>query len=543
MQRRNFLIGVSGVSIGGSALLGTGAFSRVESQRAVTIAVAEDPDAYLGLDECATLHGDNYVSLDEKGHLVVDLSENPNGGEGVNSNSRTFFDNVFEICNQGKESVCVWIHKDADWPEVEAGPYAGDPRVDFYVGDDAGASILGAENATEIDVGECFCVGIRTNTHGVNANDEAALLDALDDEILLVADVECADPGVPSEGFQPSIETWTEVGDRDEAGGPVILMGLDSELTPGQSSHGTPEEHAAMVESLLDSVTNGGEGILVLGDDSGNVVDYWEGDVGSAPNVDQPVTFVAGANEIREQSFEGFAMIGIASSTNQIPGGLTAAENQAVIDRADDIAAFVNEGGALLGKTQDGFGADAWAYVDPFGNFETASANNSNVYVTEAGKDLGLTQDGMDGWCCYHEVFLNFPDFFEVLLRRNDENGDANAIGGERVVIERAVAMTITGLDGIEVGQSEQYDLEVENQSEEESIEGTFEIEILSGNGTVTDTLPASVALDPGESMTFADALEVTCNGPGPMEIEVTFESVSDGARLIDVTMEIECFE
>lgn len=542
MERRNFLLGIGGASIGGSALLGTGAFSRVESQRAVTIAVAEDPDAYLGLDECATLHGDNYVSLDEKGHLVVDLSENPNGGEGVNSNSRTFFDNVFEVCNQGKESVCIWIYKHDDWPEVEEGVYAGDPRVDFYLGDNAGASLLGAENATEIDVGECFCVGIRTNTRGVNANDEETLLDALGDEIRLIADVECLDTDIPSDEFQPSIETWTEVGDRNEAGGPVILMGLDSEQEPGSSNHGTPEEHAAMVESLLDSVTNGGEGILVLGDGS-NIRDYWEGDVSDAPNVDQDVTFVGGAQNIRETDFGGYAMIGVASSTNEIPSGLTSDENQAIIDRADDIAGFVNDGGALLGKTQDGFGNDAWAYVDPFGNFETGSANNSNVYVTEAGTDLGLTQDGMDGWCCYHEVFLNFPDFFEVLLRRNDENGDANAIGGERVVIERTVAMTITGWDGIEVGQTEQYDVEVENQSQEDVIEGSFDIEIVTGNGTVSDTLPNSVELDPEESISFVDALEVTCNGPGLMEIEVTFEGVSDGTRLIDVTIEIECFE
>ena len=100
MKRRKFLVGASGVAIGGSALLGSGAFSRVESQRDITIQVAEDPNAYLGLDECDTLHGDNYVFIDEKGHLEIDIGENPNGGQGVNSDSRTWFDNVFEITNQ-----------------------------------------------------------------------------------------------------------------------------------------------------------------------------------------------------------------------------------------------------------------------------------------------------------------------------------------------------------------------------------------------------------------------------------------------------------
>ncbi len=189
MERRKFLIGLGIGSLGGSALIGSGAFSRVASQRAVAIQVAEDPDAYLGLDECDTVHGDNYVGLDEKGHLYVDISENPNGGEGVNSNSRTWFHNVFEICNQGKKDVCIWIADDEDWPTVDEGPYEGEPRVDFYIGDDDDQSILGPENATLLPLGECVCIGIRTITHGIDANLEETLLDALDDEIVIVADV------------------------------------------------------------------------------------------------------------------------------------------------------------------------------------------------------------------------------------------------------------------------------------------------------------------------------------------------------------------
>ncbi len=187
MKRRNFLIGASGTALGGSALLGSGAFSRVESQRAVTIQVAEDPNAYVGLDGCDTPHGDNYVSLDEKGHLTVDIGENPNGGEGVNSDSYTWFDNVFEVCNQGKEDTCLYVYESDDWPMTDD----GEPRVDFYLGDDRETSILGADNAALLELGECSCVGIRTATHSLDATvDGKTLLEELGDEILLVATVE-----------------------------------------------------------------------------------------------------------------------------------------------------------------------------------------------------------------------------------------------------------------------------------------------------------------------------------------------------------------
>jgi len=203
-------MGVGSASIGGSALLGTGAFSRVESDRSVTIEVAEDPDAYLGLDKCGghdnpTPNG-SYAHLDEDGHLEILMNpENPthNGeednylGAGINSNSTTWFDNVFQICNQGKEDICVWISDSESWPRVDDDePDAGERRVEFYLGADDDRSLIGEENAIGIPLGECVCVGIKTRSHGLSAEEE--LLEALDNTIEIVADVDglCfSDPG------------------------------------------------------------------------------------------------------------------------------------------------------------------------------------------------------------------------------------------------------------------------------------------------------------------------------------------------------------
>ncbi len=554
MERRKFLVGVGATSIGGSAILGSGAFSRVESDRAVTIQVAEDPDAYLGLDECDTLHGDNYVGIDSNGHLSVDISENPNGGEGVNSNSRTWFHNVFQICNQGKEDACVWIQKDDDWPVVDAGEYKGEPRVDFYLEDDDETSIVGAENAQEVDLGECYCIGIRTNTHGIDANAEEALLDELDDTITLVADVECPDDGQVPQCRKAVEETWDEVGDRDESGGPVIVMGLDSELTPGSDSHGPPEEHADMVASLLDDVTNGEEGILVLGgypNSNTSIIDYWEGDVGSDPLVDQNVDFVYDPNEMETVDYDEYAMIGIVSGTGQISSGLNDTQNDVIIDRSDDLADFVNAGGGLLVKTQDGL-SEPLGFLDPFGEFEgdfgIDGAGYGNcpgcIEITEVGDELGLEGASWDSWCCWHDVFTEYPDFLEVLAWNRDSSSshpdEVAALGGDEVIVERQVQLSVTGLDALEESDWEYYGVELENQSED-SIEGGFEVEVVSGNASVDHDLPEDdFELGSDEAEMWEEGLELTCNGEGVLEVEVSFITGSDDT-LVSVTVEIEC--
>ena len=219
MKRRKFLVGAGSAAIGGSALLGSGAFSAVEAHRSMTVQIAEDPNAYLGMDDCMDADGNetpnsSYARIDEFGHLEVDMTpENPTegGGEGVNSDSVTWADNVFQICNQGKEEICLWID-----PEKKTGD---DPdRVTLYVddqldrltdddpdtrelveNDDGLRTFLGVENSVPLEVGECVCVGVQVYTKedesfNITAPSED---DQLLDEIGLVADVNedaCREP-------------------------------------------------------------------------------------------------------------------------------------------------------------------------------------------------------------------------------------------------------------------------------------------------------------------------------------------------------------
>ena len=186
MQRRKFLVGVGGTAIGGSALLGSGAFSRVESQRHVSIAVATDPDAYLGMSVIeGSLNSENYVGLDDKGHLYINIGENPNGGLGVNSDSFTYFDDLFRLCNQGKADAMIsYALPEGDW-EAPHEDY-DEQIVAFYWVDGAGERHIVQEGQeVPLPVGECENIGLRTVTKSINAVEQDTLFD---DEIVVTAD-------------------------------------------------------------------------------------------------------------------------------------------------------------------------------------------------------------------------------------------------------------------------------------------------------------------------------------------------------------------
>ncbi|MFW5905314.1 MAG: right-handed parallel beta-helix repeat-containing protein [archaeon] len=255
MDRRKFIVGLGAAATGGSALIGTGAFSRIESQRRVTIQVAEDPDAYLGLDACDTLHGDNFVDIDSDGHLAVDIGqipeeENPIGGSGVNSDSRTWFDNVVQICNQGKQAAAVYIEEHEDWPYVSDDKE--ERRVDFYVGDERERSVVGEANAAFLDVGECTCIGIRTTTHGLDADGVDSLLEALGDTVTIVADVDGVEAVGPVWNLTKNESYSTIQGAVDDAdGGDNIYV-----------TSGSYEEQVIIDRSLT---LQGADGATILG--------------------------------------------------------------------------------------------------------------------------------------------------------------------------------------------------------------------------------------------------------------------------------------
>ena len=106
MERRKFLIGVGSTAVGTSALVGSGAFSSATVEdRGVDVNVADDASAYLALRATSPYANDGGRQLQ------LDFSDNGRG-KGVNEDSTFTFEDVFQVRNQGTETVDIWIEED-----------------------------------------------------------------------------------------------------------------------------------------------------------------------------------------------------------------------------------------------------------------------------------------------------------------------------------------------------------------------------------------------------------------------------------------------
>jgi hypothetical protein len=105
MERRKFLLASGALAAGGAAGLGTGAFSSVEAERNVEVAVAGDSAAFLAL-EPGEENGEYAEETD--GTLELNFDDDANvAGSGFNQNAETVIDDVFRIKNQGTQEVAV----------------------------------------------------------------------------------------------------------------------------------------------------------------------------------------------------------------------------------------------------------------------------------------------------------------------------------------------------------------------------------------------------------------------------------------------------
>jgi hypothetical protein len=124
------------------------------------------------------------------------------------------------------------------------------------------------------------------------------------------------------------------------AGGPVVLAGHDPD------DHGFVIEYVQLFDEMLANVTNGGSGILSTGADPGSDAGNWIQSVASQMTPPQTVTF-SNNSSISTRSFSGFAIIEMPSTTVDVSGGINAStEEPLLIDRAVDVAAFINGGAA-----------------------------------------------------------------------------------------------------------------------------------------------------------------------------------------------------
>ena len=144
MNRRNVLVGLGGIVAGGGALLGTGAFSTVEADRTVTIGVAEDSAALIGLEP----GNSEYVTTDGDGRLEINLSEDDLGA-GINVDADLTIDDAFTVTNN-YEGGDVEISFSDDSDEVD---FSFDPTPPYTLDSEESEEDIDLIVETQEDVG------------------------------------------------------------------------------------------------------------------------------------------------------------------------------------------------------------------------------------------------------------------------------------------------------------------------------------------------------------------------------------------------------
>lgn len=114
MERRKFLIGLGSLAAGSSAAVGTGAFSNFQGSRDASFSIAADNNAFLGLSASNTgLENGEHASVGGNNELQIHFDSNSaTGGDGLNPDSETWFDEVFKVTNQGTQPIDLMVDDD-----------------------------------------------------------------------------------------------------------------------------------------------------------------------------------------------------------------------------------------------------------------------------------------------------------------------------------------------------------------------------------------------------------------------------------------------
>lgn len=158
MRRRRFIVGLSGLGLGSSLILGSGAFTSVTAKRSLTVTVAPDSDAYLGLEPITDsgIGGKPTGRSGVTGNGVVFFSipgtgtgENQNA-KGVGTDSIYVFESLLRITNLGTQAVEVYSE------------YDGDTFAALALINDG--KVLAGDSSWTLDVGKDFTAGLYIDT-------------------------------------------------------------------------------------------------------------------------------------------------------------------------------------------------------------------------------------------------------------------------------------------------------------------------------------------------------------------------------------------
>lgn len=126
MKRRTAIIGLGGLVAGSGTILGTGAFSSVEAERTVSVEVADDADALLGIEPAD--EASEYAEITD-GTVEINI-------DGVNQNAITVINPILDVSNNGTNEVSIGfvddlvVERETTYDENPTGwAYAGDTEA------------------------------------------------------------------------------------------------------------------------------------------------------------------------------------------------------------------------------------------------------------------------------------------------------------------------------------------------------------------------------------------------------------------------------
>ena len=153
MERRKFVVGLGALASGSAAAMGTGAFNAVNANRGVSVEVADDSSAFLGLNATS-----KYSSESGSGQLNINLDSASSGnGTGINADATTNILNVFEITNNGNQEVAISIDSASLNNALDNGTAdAGTEQLHFFVGESGGVTLDTYDPDAALFVGGTF---------------------------------------------------------------------------------------------------------------------------------------------------------------------------------------------------------------------------------------------------------------------------------------------------------------------------------------------------------------------------------------------------
>ena len=139
---------------------------------------------------------------------------------------------------------------------------------------------------------------------------------------------------------------------------------------------------------------------------------------------------LANTSAIAALDFELYELVAIVSDRfNTMSGGLSCTENEALLGRSNDIAAFINGGGGLLAFSSTGlttqnnldcggsFGGTAgpFGYLAQFGTFTFHKLTTQVPAIIPTAEGIGAGVTAPVSLCCWHDQFIDFPPFLDIL--------------------------------------------------------------------------------------------------------------------------------